>query len=380
MAKGAYIGVNNVARKIKKGYIGVNGLARRIKKAYIGVGGVARPCWSSGELEYYGPITPLSKKRYGLAATSVGDIAIFGGGYTGEVGTQHKNGDVYDKSLNKVQVDTSNFPSSYYLAATTVGDYAFFGGGTNHYSTNEYTVSRVFHIYDSLATLVKTFNSSLIGTNLAATTVGDYAFFGGGKSITTPSSSTTAYNSSGAHYASHSLSVARSHLAATTVGDYALFAGGLQDDGTRSGVVDVFSSSLTRYNTLALTRGVYCQAATTLGNYALFAGGEDGTNKSRYVYCYSSSLTMLVGYLTKARYNLAATTVGEYAVFAGGFGTNGYSDTADGLYGEYLTQASFKSLSVARYELAATTVGNYALFGGGQNSAYSDAVDVYTVY
>ena len=60
MAKGAYIGVNGVARKIKKGYIGVNGVARKIKKAYIGVNGVARLFWSDEELAYRGTTTPLS--------------------------------------------------------------------------------------------------------------------------------------------------------------------------------------------------------------------------------------------------------------------------------------------------------------------------------
>lgn len=34
MSKGAYIGINNVAHKIKKGYIGIDGVARKIKKAY----------------------------------------------------------------------------------------------------------------------------------------------------------------------------------------------------------------------------------------------------------------------------------------------------------------------------------------------------------
>jgi len=47
MAKGCYIGVDNVARKVKKGYIGVNGVARKIKKVYIGVDGVAQLCWSN---------------------------------------------------------------------------------------------------------------------------------------------------------------------------------------------------------------------------------------------------------------------------------------------------------------------------------------------
>ena len=81
MTKAAYIGVDGKARKIKKGYVGVNGIARKIKKAYVGVGGVARPCWGGGGgLSYYGTITPLSKARGYLAATTVGDYAIFGGG------------------------------------------------------------------------------------------------------------------------------------------------------------------------------------------------------------------------------------------------------------------------------------------------------------
>lgn len=47
MAKGAYIGVDNIARKIKKGYIGVDGVGREVKKGYIGVNGVARECFGS---------------------------------------------------------------------------------------------------------------------------------------------------------------------------------------------------------------------------------------------------------------------------------------------------------------------------------------------
>ena len=79
MAKGTYIGVDGVARKVKKGYIGVDGIARKIKKAYIGIGGVARPCWGGG-LEYYGTITPLSEAKWEVKATTVGDYALFAGG------------------------------------------------------------------------------------------------------------------------------------------------------------------------------------------------------------------------------------------------------------------------------------------------------------
>ena len=46
MAKGGYVGVSGIARKIKKGYVGVDNISRKIKKAYMGVGGVARLIWS----------------------------------------------------------------------------------------------------------------------------------------------------------------------------------------------------------------------------------------------------------------------------------------------------------------------------------------------
>ena len=47
MAKGLYVGVDGIARKIKKAYVGVDGIARKIKKAYVGVDGVARLIYSA---------------------------------------------------------------------------------------------------------------------------------------------------------------------------------------------------------------------------------------------------------------------------------------------------------------------------------------------
>lgn len=46
MSKGAYIGINDVARKMTGGYIGVNDVARKVKKAYVGdANGIARLWW-----------------------------------------------------------------------------------------------------------------------------------------------------------------------------------------------------------------------------------------------------------------------------------------------------------------------------------------------
>lgn len=49
MAKGIYVGVDNIARKVKKMYVGVDGVAHKVKKVYVGdENGKARLAWSGG--------------------------------------------------------------------------------------------------------------------------------------------------------------------------------------------------------------------------------------------------------------------------------------------------------------------------------------------
>ncbi len=49
MAKGVYVGINNIARKIPKIYVGVDGIARKVKRVYIGVDNKARLCFDFGK-------------------------------------------------------------------------------------------------------------------------------------------------------------------------------------------------------------------------------------------------------------------------------------------------------------------------------------------
>ena len=127
MAKKAYIGIGNKARKVKKIYFGVANKARKVKKGYIGVGGKAKCFFSGGELEYYGTATALSTGRYQLAATTVGNYALFGGGTTN---TSNGVVNAYNTSLTMTTA-TALSTARRQLAATTVGNYALFGGGYN---------------------------------------------------------------------------------------------------------------------------------------------------------------------------------------------------------------------------------------------------------
>ena len=88
MAKGGYVGIDGVARKLKKAYVGVGGVARKIKKAYVGINGVARPCWGGGELAYYGAVTSVQECA-DMMAGSIGSYAVFAGGYQYDYGERN---------------------------------------------------------------------------------------------------------------------------------------------------------------------------------------------------------------------------------------------------------------------------------------------------
>ena len=356
----------NVARKVKKMYIGENNTAHKIKKAYIGIGGVARPCFSGGELAYYGTITELSAARSYLSAATVGNYALFAGGSDGDMLAVV---DAYDTSLTRTRA-TELSKERNYMGSTTIGGYALFGGGA--------PATNVVDAYD--ASLTRTTPSVLTVSRyqLAATTVGDYAIFGGGTSGSA-SNVVNAYDTSLTRSTLTPLYSTAYHLAATTVGDYALFAGGVGRN-----YVNAYNSSLTRSIAAALNENRWQMGAATVGNYALFDGGcaTSNTNGVTTVEVYDTSLTKSTATnLSTARYQLAATTVGDYALFGGGY-NGSWIDVVDS-YDVSLTRTTATELSRARGSLAATTIGDYALFGGGNYSTtatyYSPVVDAYIV-
>ena len=88
-----------------------------------------------------------------------------------------------------------------------------------------------------------------------------------------------AYNASLTRSTPTALSVARGDLAATSVGNYALFGGGYDatPDSTKAySTVDAYNASLTRSVPTTLAAASGGPDATTVGNYALFAGGYNG--------------------------------------------------------------------------------------------------------
>jgi len=178
-----------------------------------------------------------------LVVTTVGGaLALLGGGLNSTTGAGEYS----------ARVDICNSTSGTWsmatlseawgsLAVTTVGDIALFGGGRN----NTFNSARV-DVYNSSSVTWSTKTLSEAQESLAATTVGDLALFGGGlNSAGGYSARVDIYNSTSGTWSTAMLSQAWKFPVATTVGDLALFGGGESlSAGGVSARVDLFYPSI----------------------------------------------------------------------------------------------------------------------------------------
>lgn len=388
MAKNRFLTIDGVYRTVTDTLVTVDGLYHKIKKAYMTIAGVYRHCWGIGDLEYYGSITPMSVTRDTLAATFVGNYALFGGGRNAS--TNHNAVDAYDLSLTR-STPTGLLIGRPSLAAATVGNYALFAGGItasgNHYS--------LVCAYDLSLTQSLPTTLSVGRGDLAATAVGKYAIFAGGRNNNGNVGDVDAYDLSLTRSLPTGLSTYRSFAAAAPVSNYAIFAGGLTNGAYNTLVqvatVDAYDLSLTRRAVASLSTVRPGPAATSIGNYALFAGSV--MTEGDVVDAYDASLTRSAPTpLSLKRRNLAAATVDNYALFGGGGaiasrdnGTYEDAKSVVDVYDASLTRSAARALATPRSGLQATTAGHCAFFAGGHfvdyygSTAYLDTVEVYTV-
>ena len=365
MSKKAYIGVDGVARKVKKGYIGIDEVARKIKKAYVGIGGVARPCWSGSGLEYYGLIDSLNPGRRNPSGTTVGNYAIFAGGYDGSSVTAST--DAYDASLTKVSVSVLSSAKQDHNMGAHIGDYAIFGTGL---------------VSGGVASTVDTYSSSLTkGTASSFTTgvtaynkasVGDYVLFTGGTTNTTQYNYNyvNAYNKSLTKSSPTSLSQNKWNHGGGSIGNYAIFAGGYT--GTTNGatirasaVANAYNTSLTRSIPDSLSAAATYLVSASVGNHLIFYG------TSKVAETYDPSLTKGIATSMNVSNSTAwqnAVSIGNLALFV--ISTYVYT------YDESLTVTKFsRNMSYARNFGGSTVLGNFAIFAG--NNSRSATVEAF---
>ncbi len=321
-------------------------------------------------IEYFTTATSLPVHVSNLAAASVGDYALFGGGI---YGAYYRN-DVAGYDSNLVQKGASYLSKRRnMLAAASIGDYAIFAGGYGgEYGESAETFSTA-DAYNSGLSKNSTIQSlKKARYNLAATSIGKYALFGGGQNRSNIFYDVDAYSETLTLSAPTPLVSARAELAAASNENYALFGGGYTGSAY-SNIVDAYNTGLTRSTPTVLSVARSALAAALAGNYVLFAGGYNGEN-SNVVDAYDLFLTRTTPVvLDIGQKNIAGTSLSGYALLSG-------SNSMD-IYDSFLTHTVGEPLSESRSKAAAASIGNYALFGGGNTGLgsypQSNIVDVY---
>lgn len=123
-----YIGVNGIARKIKKVYVGVDGVAREVKSGYTGVGGVAKKWW--------GGIKEL-QQNWNIGASQESnqmDVIGYGGGkFIAAYNGKSQNFVLY--STDGISWSKSNTLNGYFnFQNICYGNGVFVLVGTSHYT------------------------------------------------------------------------------------------------------------------------------------------------------------------------------------------------------------------------------------------------------
>lgn len=273
---------------------------------------------ASLHVQYFGQVTALSVSRLDIAATTIGNYALFGGGSTNRIsGPARATVDAYSKDLVRSTPSALSQARSN-ISAASVGEYALFAGGEYIEQASGSPASYVVATVDAYS------------TNLTRSTLTE-------------------------------LSQARQNPAAATVGGYALFAGGISNAfrGTPSDVVDAYDESLTRTTPTALTLSVKFSAAASVSNYAVFASAS--TNR---VHAYNTSLTRslpapLSWTPSSSNGDIAGATAGNYMIFVG--------ESKIDAYDSFLTKTqSAEAPSYARY--TGTSLKGFAIFQDWTNS------------
>ena len=138
----AYIGIGNIAKKIKNCYIGVDGIAKKVSKAYIGINGIARLWWSTAvecPLVYSGRVGDMSQGRCDYCGVASNDNFIFYCGGGPKTSSSYINNSVDRYNISGTRTVCSTYPMVVKNNMGISGDkYAVFAAGANSSSGTTY--------------------------------------------------------------------------------------------------------------------------------------------------------------------------------------------------------------------------------------------------
>ena len=226
--------------------------------------------------------TSLSVAKWTVITAKAGaSYSVFAGGFA-KSGGASKTAEAFNSSLSKLAAPNLS-TTGQILSSASVGNYALFAGGyTTSTSglTTSYTYDAIVDVYNTSLTHSTT-SLSVGRKDFAGARVGNYALFAGGDIRSSSSSKALsdrvdAYNTSLTRTTA-SLSSARYNLTGAGNDYYALFVGGY-DGSNYYTIVDIYDTSLTRTIGTPITTARGSMYSATVGNYLLFTGGQIGAS------------------------------------------------------------------------------------------------------
>ena len=378
MAKGIYLGINSISRKVKKMFVGVEGVARKVKKGYVGVNGLARLFFSGG-LSYEGTAPDLSYPRFDGAAAATNQFALIGGGIvTTSLNNETNKVEAYNEDFTK-----SNAPdlyrSSRNLAACSIGGRALFSGGYGGSATFPYAMG--FCYDDTLSTT--DFSLSTGRTSLVAASLFDYVLFAGGMGEYSIGTNTVdAFDASLTRSNPQSMDSYKSVFDGASTGGRAVIG-----PDQYGGGVDAYDNNLTKETAPNFPGFRQLYAAAPLNNMVCFAGGNDDARGSTQLIVYDDDLAVNPnGQLLYPAMRLTGSGKENIALFAGG--------SIEGLNNEHLVSKATMvfdgdlictlgpEISEERMTMMKTVFGSNLIFAGGNRNVspqYSGAVDIFSL-
>lgn len=401
MAKGIYLGINSLSRKVKKMYLGIEGVARKVKKGYVGVNGIARLFFSGRGIDFVKSLADLPRNPtsfYGVASAKSGNYAVFSPG----IGVKNPILKVIAYDTNLVQYNTEYEPED--ISAREFGgvgfeEFALFCGGSYDAQTGgQYDTvwtccsSELTFSHPSIKNLNSYMNSGCKFGNSAI-------FSGGAKYNGSPAHSSYVYSVDSSltlqeHYGVVSNKRIPDNL--ESLEEYCMIGPGPVriNVGNHEQYVSVISSDFTKigsdlkvYNIMNnndYIKGFSGARLIRAGDHILVVGGF-GNNET--VTIIDSSLVVSQMVSPTPRYMAGVISYKRYGMVFGGI--NGeYSDenvlSSIDVYDEELTITNSDPMSSASFNSAAVALEDYVLVGGG---AYLDSgrlenlvnIDAYSV-
>ena len=392
MANKAYVGVNNIAKTVKKGYVGVN-TAFPIYQTQTTTETVTIN--SDSLLSKYFTVT---NSGYGFAwNTTYSQFRSLNGGkasgtaqvtltalqdctvtYTYNYGTEAN----YDKFTLTVKGSTIHSAVSGVGTAKTRTDTLTKGQTIVFLYTKDGSV-------DTNGDYVAFYNMSAAVTTTKEVQVGtDYrdvarkikkAYVGVGGVAKLCYKGTKDFPQ---YFTTAKLTSARSTSAASASSNAVVFAGGsVRGGGSTLDTVDALDSQLVKSSLTSLNSATHSLSAASTGNYAVFAAGWRGSF-SNVVYAYDSDYSKYSPYsLEKAATDVCGASTPNYAVFFGGRVSSTWGDNCSQIckYSTDLTRSISHMTDGISSGMVSASVGNFVLLGGGltYSASNSDQVRVY---